>query len=137
MPVDTIDVFEIDQNYPTANALLVPGPNQSSYTVFVYNYSDWVLGNQSTLYAIAQSQVNSDGTWVGVFDPIDQSYSKVMLARFAVDGSINSPYTVVAINSTTTIILALQLPPGVTPTAFGQWLFNNPVQSGQILSSGF
>jgi hypothetical protein len=134
---DILDVFQIDQNYPTANALLVPGPNQSSYTVFVYNYSDWSLGNQSTLYAIAQSQVNSDGTWVGVFDPIDQSYSKVMLARLAIDGSIISPYTVVAINSTTTIILALQLFPAVTPTAFGQWLFNDPVQSGQLLSAGF
>lgn len=116
---DVIDVFEVDENYPTTNALLVPGPNQSSYTIFIYNYSDWVLGNQSTLYSLAQSQVNTNGTWVGVFDPISQTYSPVTLPQLNIDETTAGPYTVVAFNGTgSSIILALQINP-TAPTPPG------------------
>lgn len=117
---DPSDIFQIDQNFPTSGALLVPGPNQSSYTVFIYKYSDWSTGNQDTLFAIAQSGVNSDGTWKGVFNPFDQTYSAVTLPETEIDGSGVAPYTVVAINTNTRIVLGLKIiapipsPPGAS-----------------------
>lgn len=103
------NIFSIDQNYPTSNALLVPGPNQSSYTVYIFNYSDWVVGKNSPIYSIAQSAVNSDGTWVGVLDSISQVYYPITLSESASDGSNAGPYTVVAISLSSTILLALQV----------------------------
>lgn len=118
------DVFSIDQNYPSTNFLLVPGPIPQSYTVYIFKYSDWALGNQSPNYAVAQSAVNSDGTWKGVFDPITQTYSAITLPETEVDGSPVGPYTVVAFRSifatrfipSSTIILGLQITaPATTP----------------------
>src|SRR5665213_3280964 len=103
------DVFSIDQNYPTANALLVPGINRRLYTVFIFNYSDWSVGNQDPIYAIAQSGVNADGTWRGVFDPITQTYSPITLSESSIDDTPAAIYTVVAISKLSTIVLALQV----------------------------
>lgn len=103
------NVFQIDQNYPTSNFLLVPGPNQSLYTVFIFRYSDWIAGNQKSVYAIAQSGVNTDGTWQGIFDPLTQTYSPITLPETDLDGNPAAPYTVVAISPIATIILSLQV----------------------------
>src|SRR5665213_239680 len=110
------NVFTIDQNYPTSNALLVPGPNQSTYTVFIFNYSDWAVGNQDPIYAIAQSGVNTDGTWKGVFDPILQTYSPVTLSESSIDDTPAAYYTVVAISPSAVIILGLQVVAPATTT---------------------
>jgi len=118
------DVFTINENYPTADALLVPGPNQSSYTIFIYQYSDWLAGNQGTLYALAQSGVNSDGTWQGVLDPYQSTpgvpvYAPVQLPILTSDAAGNVaflPFTVVAVSQTNTIVLALEVnPPAYVP----------------------
>ena len=116
------DVFTIDQNYPTTNFLLVPGPLQTSYRVYIFKYSDWVTGNRTPNFAIAQSAVNPDGTWRGVFDPITQTYSPITLPETEVDGSAVGSYTVVAIHQglrtlpISTIILGLQITaPATTP----------------------
>lgn len=115
---ETADVFELDENFPTANALLVPGPSAQSFTVFVYSFLDWSKGNQDTVYSIAQSGVNTDGTWLGVFDPFTQTYSPITLPDFADDGSTVPPYTVVAISPSSTIVLNLQvIAPSPTPGA--------------------
>ncbi len=113
------DVFTIDENYPTADALLVPGPNQSSYMVFIYQYSDWIAGNQGTVYALAQSGVNSDGTWQGVLDPYQSTpgspvYTPVQLPILTSDAAGNIaalPFTVVAVNGNSTVVLGLQVNP--------------------------
>lgn len=113
-------VFNIDQNYPTSNALLVPGPNQQSYTVFIFRYPDWAAGNQDTLFAVAQSGVNSDGTWKGVFDEIDQTYAPVTLSEAESDGSAAAPYSVIAISQRSKIVLGLQvIAPPIPPDAAG------------------
>lgn len=78
----------IDQDYPTTGALTVPGPNQSSYTVFVYTYANWSLGNTDTLYAINSTAINTDGSWVD---------------QIGVPSSVM--YTVVAISTNNTVVL--------------------------------
>jgi hypothetical protein len=118
------DVFQIDQNYPTSNALLVTATNPQFYTVYIFRYSDWLTGKQSPIYAIAQSGVNSDGTWQGVFDSITQTFSAVTLPETEIDGTAVGPYTVVAIqqgygttyNPISVVILGLQVSaPATTP----------------------
>ena len=112
------DVFQINQDYPTPGFLLVPPPNPNLYTVYIFNYSDWVVGKQNPLYAIAQSAVNPNGTWLGVLDPISQTYSPITLAETAVNDSPAGPYTVVAISNVNTVVLALQvIAPATTPTS--------------------
>jgi hypothetical protein len=120
MSIESTDVFTINQNYPTPDALLVPGSNPESYTVFIYKYLDWSIGHQDTSFAIAQSDVNTDGTWKGVLDPYTQLYSPIILSTVEEDGSPASPFTVVAISYTTKIVLGLKVAgPAPTPTGVG------------------
>lgn len=117
---DVSDIFQIDQDFPTPNALLVPGPHPESFRIFIYRNTDWFLGRQDTSFALAQSDVNTDGTWKGVFDGITQTYSKVTLPETEDDGEPIEPFTVVAISSDITIVLGVKVvaptpvPPGAT-----------------------
>lgn len=137
MPVDLIDIFEIDENFPTANALLVPGPNQASYTIFIYKANDWFRGNQDTFFSLAQSGVRVDGTWFGVLDPISQTFSPITLPTVEPTGELVSPFTIVAISKTSKIVLAQQVFAPIIPGTVGQWLFNDPNQSNELLTVGF
>lgn len=114
------NVFSINQNYPTTNALLVTISDPQLYTIYIFKYSDWIVGRQNPLYSLAQSAVNPDGTWQGVFNPISQTYSEITLPETENDGSAASPYTVVAIQGTTSqsVIINLQViaPAAVPPS---------------------
>lgn len=137
MPVDLIDIFTIDENYPTANALLVPGPNADSYTIFIYRADDWFLGNQDTFFSLAQSGVRGDGTWLGVLDPVSQTFSPITLPTVESGGELIAPFTVVAISKRSKIVLAQQVFAPIIPGTVGQWLFNDPNQSSELLTVGF
>jgi hypothetical protein len=54
----------LTQNIPTSNALMVTVPNPSSYTLYVYNSSDWASGNTDTFYALDSTQLDSYGNWL-------------------------------------------------------------------------
>ena len=54
----------LTQNTPTPNALQVTVPNASSYTLYVYNSSDWTGGNTDTFYALDSTQLDSSGNWL-------------------------------------------------------------------------
>lgn len=131
------DIFELDQDYPTANALLVPGPNPQDRTVFVFNYADWQIGKIDTLYSVTQSAVNSDGTWIGVLDPLTGQFNKVTLPAVEVNGEVAFPYTVVAIGPDDQIILNINVFAPINLDSVGQWVFNKTDQSGQYLTVGF
>ena len=57
----------LTQNTPTANALQVTAPNPSSYTLYVYNSSDWTSGNTDTFFALDSTQLDSSGNWLTTF----------------------------------------------------------------------
>lgn len=119
------DVFSIDHNYPTTNFLLVPGPSPQFYTVYIFKYSDWVAGRVTPNHAVAQTAINSNGTWKGILDPVTSTFSAITLPETEVDGTAIGPYTVVAIRRVfivrtqplnDTIVLALQISaPATTP----------------------
>ena len=54
----------LTQNTPTANALQVTIADPSSYTLYVYNSSDWTGGNTDTFYALDSTQLDSSGNWL-------------------------------------------------------------------------
>lgn len=58
------DVVSLTQNTPTTNALQVTVPNPSTYTLYVYDSSDWATGNTDTFDALAFTQINSSGNWL-------------------------------------------------------------------------
>jgi hypothetical protein len=81
----------VNQDYPTANALLVTQVSPAAYTLYVFEYADWQTGNQAPSYADGQSAINSDGTWATTL--------------YLIAGT----YTVVIRNSTTTVVIAQHL----------------------------
>lgn len=93
------DIFQINENYPTANFLRVPGLTPQLYTVYIFKYSDWSVGKQNVNYALASSKVNTNGTWKGAFDPITSLYTSIYLPELEVDGTPIGSYTVVAMKS--------------------------------------
>ena len=58
------DAILLTQNTPTANALKVTASSPSSYTLYVYNSSDWASGNTDTFYALDSTQLDSYGNWL-------------------------------------------------------------------------
>jgi hypothetical protein len=58
------DAILLTQNTPTANALRVTAANPTSYTLYVYNSSDWTSGNTGTFYALDSTQLDSSGNWL-------------------------------------------------------------------------
>jgi hypothetical protein len=55
----------VNQNYPTTNALKVTQVSSpATYTLYIYFYTDWQIGNQATNYSVGQTGLNSDGTWI-------------------------------------------------------------------------
>ena len=57
-------VVSLTQDTPTSNALQVTVPNASSYTLYVYNSSDWTTGNTDTSQALDSTQLDSSGNWL-------------------------------------------------------------------------
>lgn len=85
-------VVTINNNYPTSNALSVTErPHPNLYTLYIFMYSDWQIGNQSTSYAVGQTALNTDGSWVDSINVIPGAY------------------TIVISNGSTTVVIAQNL----------------------------
>jgi hypothetical protein len=60
----TSTVLSITQNTGGANALQVTAASPMSYTLYVYNSSDWQTGNTDTSAAVGYTQLDSSGNWL-------------------------------------------------------------------------
>lgn len=63
-----VNIVTLTQDYPTTGALKVTQvPSPEAFTLYVFEYNDWLVGNQSSIYAVGQTGLNPDGSWQ---DPI-------------------------------------------------------------------
>lgn len=60
----TSDVLTLTQDYGGSGALKVGIPKSATYTLYVYNSSDWATGNTATYMAIAYTALDSSGNWL-------------------------------------------------------------------------
>ena len=75
----TVYPVALNQNYPTSNALKVTQvPLPATYTLYVFEYADWQTGNQSSSYAVGQSALYANGTWVTTLYLLAGTYTIVI-----------------------------------------------------------
>lgn len=87
-----VNIITLTQDYPTAGALKVTQvPSPETFTLYVFLYSDWQVGNQSSIYAKGQTGLNADGTWQ---QPVCV---------------LSGVYNIVVTNGTTTCVIASHL----------------------------
>jgi hypothetical protein len=88
----SVNIITLTQDYPTAGTLKVTQVRSpETFTLYVFLYSDWIVGNQSSIYAKGQTGLNPDGTWQ---DPICV---------------LSGVYNAVVTNGTTTCVIASHL----------------------------
>jgi len=69
----------LNQDYPTTGALSVSEVDApETYTLYVFQYSDWIIGNQASPYAVGQSGLNHDGSWISVVYVASGTYTVVV-----------------------------------------------------------
>jgi len=70
---DSADIFEpnfvsstvyLNQNYGGTNNLLVIVPYPNTYVLYVFDSSQWVLGNQTPDFALGTTALTTNGDWV-------------------------------------------------------------------------
>lgn len=66
----------LDENYPTANAMLVA--TFAGSVIYVFNASDWRTGLQDKIYAIGFSFIDTGGTWATPVSVIPGTYVVVI-----------------------------------------------------------
>ena len=59
------DYKTVNQDYPTAGSLVVTQVTRpQDYTLYIFDYNDWQTGDQSSSFAVGQTTLNPDGSWV-------------------------------------------------------------------------
>lgn len=94
--IDTLATFfglssniALTQNYGSTNKFQVTLPNPQSYTLYIYNSSDWTVGNTSMPYVVNSTAIDTNGNWVTPTLNV-----------------VSGTYNIVITNSTSTKVLA-------------------------------
>jgi hypothetical protein len=100
----------LDQDYPTTGALTVTEvASPETYTLYVFEYDDWQIGNQLPAYARGQSELNSDGSWASTIYVVYGAYTVVV--RNGTSTVVIRPYLNVA-SGLGEMIMPIPGPPG-------------------------
>lgn len=75
----TVSVITLNQDFPTVAALQVTQvQHPEGYTLYLFLYSDWQIGNQSSIYAKGQTSLNADGSWQTPICVLEGTYNVVV-----------------------------------------------------------
>lgn len=58
------NVANLNQDYLSPGYLRITAANPQTYTLFVFNSSDWEQGRQDTSFALGSSSLDTSGNWV-------------------------------------------------------------------------
>ena len=62
--VEASAVASLTQNFGTTGALRITAVNPTSYTLYVFDSSTWIEGNQDPLFALGSTSLDASGNWI-------------------------------------------------------------------------
>lgn len=74
------NVVALTQNYGGPNNLKPFISNPTSFTLYIFKSSDWLIGNRSPGYSVGQTELDSSGNWItSTINVIPDTYNVVTL----------------------------------------------------------